>query len=62
VLPIEAELAERFGSAVPDGVAEVLAAAIRRDLGLTARLTLLPFGALPRTEGKTTRLIRRDRA
>jgi len=28
---------------------------------LSARVTLLPFGTLPRTEGKTRRVIRKDR-
>jgi phenylacetate-CoA ligase len=60
VLPVEAELAD--GAAASDGLAGMVAAAIKRELGLTARLTLLPFGALPRTEGKTKRLIRKDRA
>lgn len=59
-LLVEAETAERLGAA-PAGLADALAAAIKRDLGLSARVTLLPFGALPRTEGKTLRVIRRDR-
>jgi phenylacetate-CoA ligase len=62
VLPIEAELAERQGTAAPDRLAETMAAAIKLQLGLTARLTLLPFGTLPRTEGKTRRLIRKSSA
>jgi phenylacetate-CoA ligase len=61
VLPIEAELAPRLGAAAPERLAEAVAAAIKRELGLTARLILLPYGTLPRTEGKTRRLIRRDR-
>jgi phenylacetate-CoA ligase len=59
-LPVEAEIAERLGAA-SEGLAEVVAAAIKRDLGLSARVTLLPFGTLPRTEGKTRRVIRKDR-
>jgi phenylacetate-CoA ligase len=59
-LPVEAELAESVGTA-PSGLAEALAAAIKRDLGMTARVTLLPFGTLPRSEGKTRRVIRKDR-
>ena len=55
-LPVEAELAE--GAAPADALADAVAGAIKRDLGVTARLTLLPFGALPRSEGKTRRLIR----
>ena len=39
----------------------LIAASIKRDLGLTARISLLPFGALPRTEGKSRRIIRKDR-
>jgi len=61
VLPIEAELAEALPAAAPSGLAETIAAAIRRDLGLGARVTLLPFGTLPRTEGKSRRVIRKDR-
>jgi phenylacetate-CoA ligase len=59
-LPVEAEIAARLTEA-PEGLAEAVAAAIKRDLGLSARVTLLPFGALPRTEGKTRRVIRRER-
>jgi phenylacetate-CoA ligase len=58
LLPVEAELAE--GNPGGDALAEHVAAQIKRDLGLTARVTLLPFGALPRTEGKTRRVIRKD--
>jgi len=60
VLPVEAEMAERVRDA-PEALAATVAAAIRRDLGLTARVTLLPFGALPRSEGKTRRVIRKDK-
>ncbi len=56
-LPIEAEFSEHLASA--DNLADTIAAAIKRDLGLTARITLLPFGTLPRTEGKTRRVIRK---
>jgi phenylacetate-CoA ligase len=58
-LPIEAELAESTAGAGPGGLAEAIAAAIKRELGLTAHVTLLAFGALPRSEGKTPRVIRR---
>jgi phenylacetate-CoA ligase len=61
VLPVEAELAAPSAGAPPEGLAAALAASIKRDLGLTARIALLPFGALPRTEGKTRRVIRKDR-
>ena len=57
-LPVEAELAERLAGAEPERLAEAVAAAIKRELGLSARVTLLPFGALPRSEGKTRRLVR----
>jgi phenylacetate-CoA ligase len=56
-LLVEAELAEREQE-MP--AADGLAAAFKRELGVTARITLLPFGALPRTEGKTRRVVRRD--
>jgi len=59
-LPVEAELAA--GAPGGDALAEQVAARIKRDLGLTARVTLLPFGTLPRTEGKTRRVIRKDKA
>ncbi|HEV2676769.1 MAG TPA: hypothetical protein VGV37_19745 [Aliidongia sp.] len=60
VLPVEVELSESVVPA-PAGLAEGIAAAIKRDLGLTARVTLLPFGNLPRTDGKTRRVIRKDK-
>jgi len=60
-LPIEAELAASRAGDAPEGIAERVAAAIKRDLGLTANISLLPFGTLPRTEGKTRRVIRKDR-
>ncbi len=58
-LSVEAELAEHGVPA--DALASAMSAAIKRELGVTARVTLLPFGTLPRSEGKTRRLIRRDR-
>ena len=61
ILPIEAELAEGLAAGPPSGLADGLAAAIKRELGMSARVTLLPFGALPRTAGKTRRVIRKDR-
>jgi phenylacetate-CoA ligase len=57
-LPVEAELAEAHGGAVPDGLAESVAASLKRDLGLSAQVRLLPFAALPRSEGKIRRVIR----
>jgi phenylacetate-CoA ligase len=62
VLPVEAELAATLVGGAPQDLGEAVAAAIKRDLGLTARVTLLQFGTLPRTEGKTRRVIRKDLA
>ncbi len=59
LLPVEAELAQ--GQAARAALAEHVAQQIKRDLGLTARVSLLPFGTLPRTEGKTKRVIRKDK-
>jgi phenylacetate-CoA ligase len=59
-LPIEAEVADAVGDA-PPGLADAVAGAIKRDLGVTARVRLLPFGTLPRTDGKTRRVVRKDR-
>jgi phenylacetate-CoA ligase len=59
-LPVEAELAESGRDVPAAALAEGLAAAFKRELGMTARITLLPFGTLPRTEGKSRRVVRRD--
>lgn len=59
-LPVEAELAE--DAEAETGLAAAVAASIKLALGLSARVTLLPFGTLPRTEGKTRRVIRKERA
>ncbi len=58
VLPVEAELA--FGDAA--GLAQAIIDRFKREIGVTARVTLLPAGSLPRTEGKTRRVIREGRA
>jgi phenylacetate-CoA ligase len=58
-LPVEAELTDE-GAARPDTGA-ALATAIKRDLGVTAAITLAAPRSLPRTEGKTRRVIRKDR-
>lgn len=59
-LPVEAETA--IGNAqASGGLGTALEAQIKRDIGITSRVTLLPFGALPRTEGKTRRVIRKDK-
>lgn len=61
LLPIEAELAQEQAAGAPAGLADAVEAEIKRALGVTAQVTLLPFGALPRSEGKTRRVIRKDR-
>lgn len=55
-LPVQAELAE--GQADSSGLREGIERAFKQVLGVTARLTLLPKGAFPVTEGKTRRVIR----
>lgn len=61
VLGVEAELGEHMPD-LRNGLADTLVAAFKRDLGITARITLLHFGALPRTDGKSRRVVRRDRS
>jgi len=56
VLPLEAELAEGAQSA---GLAAALESAIKRQLGSTAKVTILDPSSLPRNEGKTRRVARR---
>jgi phenylacetate-CoA ligase len=51
VLPVSAELAEGLTSA-PAGLAAAIEGEIKRDLGLTARVTLLPFASFERTEAR----------
>ncbi len=55
VLPVEVELA---GGAAEPGLAEAIANRFKREIGVTARIALLPPGSLPRTEGKTRRVVR----
>ena len=55
-LPVLAELA-RPGPA-PEGLADRLAQAIKTKLGASATVELLPADSLPRTEGKTKRVLR----
>ncbi|PWE33233.1 CoF synthetase [Maritimibacter sp. 55A14] len=57
-LPVEAELA--VGQAASPGLPERLEAAIKRDLGASARVRLRPAGSFTVTEGKTRRVIRRQ--
>ncbi|MGE0846136.1 MAG: phenylacetate--CoA ligase family protein [Flavobacteriaceae bacterium] len=54
-LPVEAELAE---GADPEGLAEAVEARFKKTLGATAKVRLLPPGSLPRSEGKTRRVVR----
>ena len=58
LLPLEVETATNAAPA--PGLADAVAAGIKRELGVTARVNLLPFGALPRTDGKTRRVFRGD--
>lgn len=57
VLPVSVELAR--GERPPEGLAHAVADAIKRELGATARVTFLPAGSFPVTEGKTKRVERR---
>lgn len=55
-LPVRVELAK--GVAPSRDLAARIAAGIKKNLGATADIDLLPNGALPVTEGKTARVIR----
>jgi len=57
-LPIQAEAAA--GRAPSEALARALAARIKSELGVTATVEIVDFGALPRTEGKTRRVVRLD--
>ena len=56
-LPVTAELAE--GRAGSDDLVREVEAGIKKNLGSTAHVTLVPYGTFPRTEGKTRRVERR---
>ncbi|MCP5082780.1 MAG: phenylacetate--CoA ligase [Alphaproteobacteria bacterium] len=57
VLPVEVELAE--GAQETDaGLADALERKIKQETGATAKVTVRPPRSLPRTEGKTKRVIR----
>ena len=58
VLPVEVEAAEE--TLAEQGLAAAVEARIKRDIGISARVAVLPFAALPRSEGKTRRVIRRN--
>ncbi len=55
-LPVQVELAK--GQNTSAELAESIEQAIKSKLGTTARVTILPAGSLPVTEGKTRRVIR----
>jgi len=59
-LPLEAERKNDSSAAEGRGLAETIERDIKAALGVTARVTLRDHGALPRTEGKTRRVIRED--
>jgi phenylacetate-CoA ligase len=56
-LPLEVELAASTSMA-PELVKERVLERVRQDLRVTAEVTVQPHGALPRTDGKTKRVIR----
>jgi phenylacetate-CoA ligase len=58
LLPIRAELAE--GIRKSDGLQIRIESTIKKQLGASAKVELVPTGSLPLTEGKTKRVIRRD--
>lgn len=60
LLPVEAELA--LGVVPTEGMAADIERRIKRDIGVSARVTLASFNSLPRTEGKTRRVIRKGRS
>ncbi|WP_071674720.1 phenylacetate--CoA ligase family protein [Nioella nitratireducens] len=55
-LPLTAELAR--GVAASDGLRNSVEQAVKRTLGASARVTLVPHGTFPVTEGKTKRVLR----
>ncbi|HTN98148.1 MAG TPA: AMP-binding protein [Nordella sp.] len=59
LLPVEAELAA--GVSPAEGLASRIEQVIKREIGVAARITLLAFNSLPRSEGKTRRVIRREK-
>ena len=56
-LPLEVEMSR--GAAHPQGFAQAIEAALKDELGASARVEVLPPLSLPRTEGKTRRVFRR---
>lgn len=59
LLPVEAELAP--GCADDGSLAQAVEQRIKKEIGVSARVALLAFNTLPRSEGKTRRVIRKDR-
>jgi phenylacetate-CoA ligase len=59
MLPVEAELAE--GVADNDGLAVRIEQRIKREIGASAKVALVAHNTLPRSEGKTRRVIREER-
>ena len=55
-LPIEVEVTPEAGNT--DALSVQLEQQIKQQIGVTARITILPKGTLPRTEGKTRRVVR----
>ncbi len=55
-LPVEIELARTLEDA--DGLVECIQKRLKQQLGITARVQLLAPGSLPRSEGKTKRVVR----
>ncbi len=60
VLPVQVEQAAGAAAEPGPGLAARVEAAIKTQLGASARVTVLPPGSLPLTEGKTRRVIRSD--
>lgn len=58
VLPVEVELAAE--GATPDELGARIEQAIKRHIGVTARVRILAANSLPRSEGKTKHVIRED--
>lgn len=58
-LPVAAEAAA--GRPADPDLARALADRIKRELGVTAAVEILPYASLPRSEGKIRRVVRRDR-
>ncbi len=56
VLPVQVELAK--GQQATSQLSETIEQNIKKKLGASAKIILLPFGSLPVTEGKTKRVVR----